>query len=139
MALPPQRNTIGWVTARAGARIEPWADQVIDRCGSAVLHGDLVETEWLPIIGPTGYAVLRRLNAALEQHPAGVHVDWVDLARQVGVGWDPDQPARWSPLSRGIAQLVRYELAATDRDRLLVRRAVQPVPARIRRYLAAAG
>ena len=137
MAPPQQKNTINWVTSRRGARIEPWADTVIDQLGRPVLGDDLTETDWLPLIGPTAYALLRRMNASLEQHPDGVDVEWTWLAAQVGVGWDPDQPARWSPLSRGVAQLVRYELAAMDRDRLLVRRSVQPVPARIRRLVTA--
>jgi hypothetical protein len=66
-------------------RVEPWADPVVEAVGhdprSAYAH-----EFWLPIVGPSGLLVTRKLLERLEAAGGPCDVDTVELASSVGLG-----------------------------------------------------
>ncbi|MGH9008210.1 MAG: hypothetical protein ACRDV6_10960 [Acidimicrobiales bacterium] len=86
------------------------------------------ERFWLPVLGPSGVWLLRRLADGLEDEPDGFELDLDDTARALGVG---TSSSRHSPLQRGIARCVRFGLARRPDERhLSVRRRLPPVERR---------
>lgn len=96
-------------------------------------RSDEVELLWLPLIGPTALALLRRLDALSEHGPALVRLD--DLGASLGLR-SHDTGLR--SIVRAIERLATFELARViERDRLEIRSPVPHLSARQRRALPA--
>lgn len=110
----------------------PWHDPVVERVGHRA-DSAYVEMFWLGILGPTATWLFRRLNAGLDEHPAGFEIDLPDTARSLGISY-ADHPS--NPFVKALQRCVMFGLAqpcGTAGTTVAVRRRV---PALSRRHLA---
>jgi hypothetical protein len=107
-------------------RVIPWPDPVIDSLGHDP-RSWYVEHFWLPIVGPTGVWLMRRLASDLEVRPQGFDLRLEETARALGVG---TRRGRHSPLGRAIVRCAQFELAASWGNVLAVRSRMPPLPIR---------
>lgn len=91
------------------------ADDGTGRFGPASTY---LERLWLPVLGPTGTLLWRRLALELERRPVVV-LEAGELAGDLGVG-----P---SPLGGSLTRLGRFGLLVAQGDAHLVRRRLPPV------------
>lgn len=98
-------------------------DPIVERFGFDVTD-PYVEYAWLPVLGPTGTWMLRRLNSWLHDATTRVVVDLSELGRLLGVGAGIE---RTSPAQRTLTRLVWFGLAEWTGDVLRVRTSVPPL------------
>lgn len=124
----PMADVQTWLVEHDPILVIPYPDPLIERLGHPV--GDAyVETYWLPILGPSATWALRRVAGWLNAQPEGFPLSQAPLARELGLGGNL---GRHSPAVRTLARLVHFDLASiTPADRLAVRLAVPPLPARL--------
>jgi hypothetical protein len=106
--------------------IESWPDPVVDRVGVPVCSGE-TERFWLPVLGPTATWLMRHLDAHLEEHPAGLHLDVTEAAQAIGVATSPGTKG---PFARALARCAVFGLVQSVGDGIVVRRTMPPLPAR---------
>ena len=114
--------------------VRRWADPIVDSVGHDA-RGWYVEAFWLPVVGPTSIALLRRLVDGLDRHEGGFDVDYVDLATSLGLGERP--PSNNAPLTRALRRLHSFRFVALDEDSgtIDVRTRVPPVHSKHTRRL----
>ncbi len=94
-------------------------------------RSDEVELLWLPLIGPTALATLRRLDALLADGPTLVRLD--DLGESLGLR---SHATGLRSVVRAVERLIAFDLAQVRSDaRLLVRTPIPLLSARQRRAL----
>lgn len=95
--------------------------------GRVPADGQYVERYWLPILGPSATFALRRLGPLAASSPAeNPHrVDLVALSAELGLGPVGGRNAR---VRTALARLVRFHLAQTCGELLLVAPAVPLLP-----------
>ena len=115
--------------------IVPWIDPVTDAVGHDP-RSVYAETFWLPTLGPTAFLLLRHLAARFDRSPDGLELCVADTSRALGVG---DRDGASSPISRTLARLEQFDLAAVDEcsHAMAVRRVLPPLPIRLLRRLPA--
>lgn len=67
-----------------------------------------VEQEWLPIVGPTTYVLMRHLATRLETDPEGFTLHMADCAHALGLG---TSVSRTSMVIKAFCRLVNYKAA----------------------------
>jgi hypothetical protein len=110
-------------------RVQPWPDPLLDRFGHDP-RTPYVERFWLPILGPSGTLLLRRLAAGFDDHPTGYLVDLTDVARGLGMGRREGPSAGFH---RTLDRVVSFGFAQPVDDRTLAIR--RRLPALTRRQL----
>lgn len=85
------------------------------------------------MLGPTATWLYRRLGSWVETNPEGVEIDLTDLSVSLGLG---EGLGRNSLLARSLGRLARFDAARWFADRLVVRRALAPLPERQVRQLS---
>ncbi len=91
--------------------VRRWPDPVLDTIGHDP-RGWYVEAFWLPVVGPTAIALLRRLVDGLDRCPDGFEVSYVELAQSLGLG---ERPASNSaPLTRALRRLHSFRFVQLD-------------------------
>jgi hypothetical protein len=90
-----------------------WHDPILDAGGHDV-RGWYVEAFWLPMLGPTAIALLRRCADGLDHQPDGFDIAYVELAESLGLG--PRPPSNNAPLSRALRRLVSFGFMTLDDD-----------------------
>ena len=80
--------------------VRPLPDPVLDTIGHDA-RGWYVEAFWLPVVGPTAIALLRRLVDGLDRQPGGFEIRYVELALSLGLGERP--PSNSAPLTRALS------------------------------------
>jgi hypothetical protein len=65
--------------------VRPWSDPLLDRFGHDA-RSPYVERFWLPILGPSGTLLLRRLAEGFDDRPDGYALDLTEVARALGMG-----------------------------------------------------
>ncbi len=106
--------------------VTAWHDPIVDEHGHDP-RSIYVEKFFLPVIGPTGSLVLRRLADTLDLHPDGIEIDLADLAQQMGLSY---RPGNNSPFARALQRLVMFGLAHHTAHGIAVRRRIPSVPQR---------
>jgi hypothetical protein len=91
--------------------VRRWPDPVLDTIGHDP-RGWYVEAFWLPVVGPTAVALLRRLVDGLERHPDGFEIPYVELATSLGLGERP--PSNSAPLTRALRRLHSFRFVQLD-------------------------
>lgn len=108
-------------------------DRLLDTAGHDV-RGWYVEAFWLPVLGPTAVALLRRLADGLDRRPDGFRIAFGDLGASLGLGDRP--PANNAPLTRALRRLESFRFAEAHADgTVLVRTHVAPIHAKHARRL----
>lgn len=109
-----------------------WSDPVIDVVGYDAA-GDYPERFWMPIMGPSSVALLRRLNSELERAPEGFPLDLGEAARWLGVATRTDPRGT---IVRTVERCCTFGLARSAGHRhLAIRRFVPPLSYRQIRHL----
>ena len=103
----------------------PWNDPLIELVGFPPHHA-YVELLWLPVVGPSGTWLYRRLWQRVQQHADGTIIDLADLAASIGLGRGT---AENSPIQKALDRVVRFGLARWD-GRLAVRTSAPPLACR---------
>jgi hypothetical protein len=104
--------------------VEPWPDPVIDRLGHDP-RSAYVERFWLGTLGPSTVVLLRRLATELDEHPDGVTLDLMEVARSIGVGM---KGGRQSAFMRTVDRACRFGGARWQSPtELAVRRKLPPL------------
>lgn len=103
-----------------------WPDRVMDCLGHDP-RSWYVEHFWLPLIGPTGTWLLRRIASGLDRSPEGFHMHLGDTALALGIG---ARRGRHSPIRRALFRCVKFELATRWGDLFAVRRRIPPLARR---------
>jgi hypothetical protein len=106
--------------------VVPWVDELVEEHGFGP-RSMYVEMCWLPVLGPTATWLYRRLGSWAEFNPDGVAVDMTDLSRSLGLG---SGLAHNSHAAKAISRLERFNAVRWAAGRLLVRRALAPLPQR---------
>ena len=117
--------------------VMPWPEHEPDDAGHDV-RSRYAELFVLPVLGPTGTWLLRRLADGLDTFPDGYELDLVETARALGLGY---VPGRIGPFTRalercvmfGYAAPVPYGLAVHRRIGTLAARQVERLPEHLRR------
>lgn len=120
-----------WLVGHDPVPVVAFSDPVVDALGYEP-RSLYVEAYWLPILGPSALWALRRLNAHLDEHPAGFPLPLAPLARELGLG---DGTSRHGAVVRTLARLVLFEMAHVVGGQLAVRRSVPPLARRHLRQL----
>ncbi len=115
-------------------RVQAWEDPGVDPWGHDP-RGTYVERFWLPVVGPSGLWLVRRLAGLLDADPSGFDLDPLDTAHRLGIG-GPD--SRRAPLDRALSRAERFGLLRRPLPGLIeVRRRLASVPAyRVARFPA---
>lgn len=112
---------------RPRLHVQSWPDPIVEMVGLDA-RGPYAERFWLPILGPTSIALLRRLNEELERTPRGFVLDLDDAARWLGVGVRSNTRG---PIVRTIERCCSFGLTSLDEaGELLVRRHAPPLTRR---------
>src|SRR4051812_36892991 len=72
----------------------PWRDPLLDHFGYEP-RSPYVERFWLPIIGPSGTMLLRRLAGGFDACPDGYELNLTDAAHALGMGRPEGPGAAW--------------------------------------------
>jgi hypothetical protein len=104
----------------------PLVDELVEQHGFGP-RSMYTEMCWLPVLGPTATWLYRRLGSWAEYHPDGLQVGLIDLSLSLGLG---EGIGRHSKLASAFGRLERFDAARWSGDRLLVRRALGPLPQR---------
>jgi hypothetical protein len=99
---------------RSTVTVSPWPDPLLDKFGYEP-RSPYVERFWLPIIGPSGTMLLRRLAGGFDTCPHGYELDLTHAAHALGMG-RPDGPgAAWRRTVDRVASFgfIRFADAAT--------------------------
>lgn len=117
--------------------VHPWPDPLLDQLGHDP-RSPYVERFWLPVVGPSGTVLLRRLAAGFDDRPEGYELDLAEVARAVGMGRQDGPGANFR---RTVERVVSFGFARFDdpatmvvRRRLptLTRRQLQRLPRALR-------
>jgi hypothetical protein len=85
---------------RPTVTILPWPDPLLDRFGHDP-RSPYVDRFWLPIIGPSGTVLLRRLAQGFATSPEGYELDLTHAAQGLGMGRSDGPTASfWRTLDR---------------------------------------
>jgi hypothetical protein len=124
---PAARNTATHDTIVFPDRftVYAWRDPLAEASGFAPAH-DYVELLWLPVVGPSGTWLYRRLNRIIGQHD-GVTVELANLAAAVGLS---RTTGPHTPIQHTLARLVRFGLARNTGSHLDVRASAPPLALR---------
>lgn len=109
--------------------IEPWIDHEVERVGHMPMS-TYVESEYLPILGPTATLLFRRIGSWAAMSEEGLLIPTESLAHDLGVSRALTAGA---PLPRSVGRLVMFGCAEWRGEALAVRRALPNVPPRWRR------
>jgi hypothetical protein len=120
-----------WLAARDPLPVVPLEDPVIDALGHDP-RSRYVETYWLPILGPSSVWLLRRTAEWFEASPGGFPLALGPAATALGLG---HVVGANSPITRTLARLVLFEMAAIRPESLAVRRLMPPLARRHLRRL----
>jgi hypothetical protein len=71
--------------AHAVVIVRAWSDPLLDRFGHDP-RSPYVERFWLPIVGPSGTMLLRRLAGGFDDRPEGYRLDLTAVAQALGMG-----------------------------------------------------
>ncbi len=104
--------------------IRPWIDPVVDDRGHDPMSM-FVETDWLPVLGPTATWLYRRLGSWALAYPDGLELVTVELAQSIGLG---GSTAHGSKLDHALRRLVRFGAAEWRGAELFVRRSLSTPP-----------
>jgi hypothetical protein len=116
--------------------IQRLEDRLLDTAGHDV-RGWYVEAFWLPVLGPTAVALLRRLADGLDRCPDGFPITFAELGSSLGLGDRP--PTTNAPLTRALRRLESFRFAQLGDDGTIhVRTHVAPIHAKHARRLPAA-
>jgi hypothetical protein len=127
MVLDPQT----WLTGQDPLRVVALRDPAVEAVGHDPRSG-YVEAFYLGILGPAAVVAARHLAARLEASPDGFAVPPAALARQLGLGTGTGRNA---PLTKTLARLARFGLAAVGDDAYALRLAFPPLARRHLRRL----
>lgn len=86
-------------------------DRLLDTAGHDV-RGWYVEAFWLPVLGPTAVALLRRLADGLDRKPEGFRINFGELGASLGLG--DRSPSANAPLTRALRRLESFRFASID-------------------------
>lgn len=126
--VPPDPQT--WLTGRDLLQVVALRDPGVELAGHHPCS-NYVEWFYLGFLGPSAVVAARRLSAWLELSPEGFTVPASVLARQLGLGTGN---GRHAPLTKTLARLASFGLAAVIGDRYAVRLAFPPLtPRQVRR------
>lgn len=106
--------------------IRPWIDPVVDQHGHDALSYE-VETDWLPVLGPTATWLYRRLGGWAAAYPDGLDLDTATLAQSLGLGTSIGPGCK---LDRALQRLVRFGVVSWSGGDLKVRRSLSAPPKR---------
>ena len=106
--------------------IRPWIDPVVDERGHDPTSL-FVETDWLPVLGPTATWLYRRLGSWVTAYPDGLELDTAPLAESLGLGVNIGHGCK---LDRALQRLVRFGAASWSGGELKVRRVLSAPPKR---------
>jgi hypothetical protein len=99
--------------------VRPWVDPLLDRFGHEP-RSPYVERFWLPIVGPSGTLLLRRLAEGFDQAPEGYRVELTHIARSLGMGRRDGPSASFSRTLERVASFGFIQVSSPDS--LMVRR-----------------
>jgi hypothetical protein len=88
-------------------RLVAWQDEVIDQLGFDP-RSEYVEVCWLPVLGPTGAWLYRRLAAWVAAEPDGLDIDLPELASSFGFS---RSLSKNSPFTNALHRLGHFGLA----------------------------
>lgn len=106
--------------------VMPWPEPEPEACGHDP-RSRYAEMFVLPILGPTGTWLLRRLADGLDTFPEGYELDLVQTARALGLNY---LPGKVGPFTRALERCVMFGYAAPVPYGLAVRRRVGTLAAR---------
>ena len=109
--------------------IRPWIDPVVDDRGHEPLSL-FVETDWLPVLGPTATWLYRRLGSWVIAYPDGLELETTALAESLGLGRSIGHGCK---LDKALQRLVRFGTAKWVGGELHVRRLLSTPPVLVRR------
>lgn len=106
--------------------VMPWPEPEPEASGHDA-RSRYAEMFVLPILGPTGTWLLRRLADGLDVFPEGYELDLVQTARALGLSY---LPGRIGPFTRALERCVMFGYAAPVPYGLAVRRRVSTLATR---------
>ena len=121
-----------WLTSQDPLRVVALRDPAVEAIGHEP-RSRYVEVFYLGILGPSAVVTARHLAARLEASPDGFAVPLAVLARQLGLGAGTGRNA---PLTKTLARLAGFGLAAVGDDAYALRLAFPPLTGRHLRRLA---
>jgi hypothetical protein len=111
--------------------VRPWLDAVGAEAGYDP-RSEYAEHFWLPLLGPSTVALLRRLAMGLDQWPDGFECSTRELSWSLGLG----RLGPGASFGRILRRSEDFGMARLEPDsQLLVRRLMPPVPLRMVRRL----
>ena len=115
-----------WLTGRELLPVTALRDPTVELTGHHPCS-NYVELFYPGFLGPSATMTARHLSASLELSPEGFVVPAFVLARQLGLGTGP---GRHAPLTKTLARLASFGLAAVIDDRYALRVAFPPLTRR---------
>ncbi len=112
-------------TSTSYEMIERWKDPIVDAHGQPA-RSEYVENYWLPVIGPTGLLILRRLDQLIGDRDT-MPVDLSAMAESMGLSYRVDKE---TPFGRALKRLEMFGLAHRHATVTHVRLMVPTVPDR---------
>jgi hypothetical protein len=120
-----------WLTSQDPLRVVALRDPAVEAVGHEP-RSRYVEVFYLGILGPAAVVAARHLAGRLEASPEGFAVPPAVLARQLGLGTGTGRNAA---LTKTLARLARFGLAAVGDDAYALRLAFPPLARRHLRRL----